>query len=54
VEQAVDDGETNEQAEVPANGYHEQVASGEQESEVPGASKTNPAHPSEHDERVSN
>lgn len=54
VEQAVGDGETNEQAEAPANGYHEQVASGEQESEVPGASKTNPAHPSEHDERVSN
>ncbi|MGT2428066.1 SMC-Scp complex subunit ScpB [Cupriavidus basilensis] len=54
VEDAVDDGEANEQTEAPANGYHEQVASGEQESEVPGASKTNPAHPSEHDERVSN
>ncbi|MBB1633806.1 SMC-Scp complex subunit ScpB [Cupriavidus sp. UME77] len=56
-EQAVEDGETNEQTDTPANGYHVQVASGEQASEVPGASTTNPAHPSEHDEhdqRVSN
>ncbi|EHP39456.1 condensin subunit ScpB [Cupriavidus basilensis OR16] len=56
-EQAVEDGETNEQTDTPADGYHVQVASGEQQSEVPGASKTNPAHPSEHDEhdqRVSN
>lgn len=56
-EQAVEDGETNEQTDTPANGYHVQVASGEPASEVPGASTTNPAHPSEHDEhdqRVSN
>ncbi|MCY0855663.1 SMC-Scp complex subunit ScpB [Cupriavidus sp. D39] len=56
-EQAVIDGEANEQTDTPANGYHVQVDSGEQASEVPGASKTNPAHPSEHDEhdqRVSN
>ncbi|MHA7680878.1 SMC-Scp complex subunit ScpB [Cupriavidus sp. PET2-C1] len=56
-EQAVEDGETNEQTDTPANGYHVQVASGAQASEVPGASTTNPAHPSEHDEhdqRVSN
>ncbi len=53
-EETVIDGETDEQTEVPANGYHMQVASGEQESEVPASSQANPAHPSEHDERVSN
>ncbi|MGO4331547.1 SMC-Scp complex subunit ScpB [Cupriavidus sp. 2TAF22] len=61
-EPAATDGEADEEAEerAPANGYHVQVASGEQEPEAPassGMNPANPAHPSEHDEldeRVSN
>ncbi|WP_454721543.1 MULTISPECIES: SMC-Scp complex subunit ScpB [Cupriavidus] len=61
-EPAASGGESEEETEAraPANGYHVQVASGEQEPEAPDAPGTNPAdpaHPSEHDEhdeRVSN
>ncbi|WP_020206626.1 SMC-Scp complex subunit ScpB [Cupriavidus sp. WS] len=61
-EPAASGGEAEEETEAraPANGYHVQVASGEQEPEAPdapGMNPADPAHPSEHDEhdeRVSN